>query len=238
MKRTANYIMMMVLVAGSALAESALQDKTLVAWVALANLTQRGGSVLTISGKSEFSAPFDGIVYSEITPAKWMAGSDNSRRTQRMQESWPTETAGSDTLVQIAIVYNGNLVTTYRDGKEYSRHTIRASQAFGSESVVVIGQRHPGARNFFAGAIDDARIYDSALTAEQLAALKPNESSEPAPWAWWTFDDAACTDRAGRFASTQLADGATVEGGRLLLDGKKATFYAACSQGALGKLKP
>src|SRR5436190_11248498 len=52
---------------------SVLQDKTLVAWVSPSNLIQRGGSALTIDdGQSHF----DGIIFGEIEPKKWMPGSD------------------------------------------------------------------------------------------------------------------------------------------------------------------
>ena len=49
--------------------QGALKDKTLVAWVAPANLAQRGGSVLTLEDQQDH---FDGIVFGEIAPAKWM----------------------------------------------------------------------------------------------------------------------------------------------------------------------
>ena len=55
-----------------------LKDKTLVVWVAPANLTQQGGSVLTIE---DDQSHFDGIFFGEIAPAKWMPGSDFHRRT-------------------------------------------------------------------------------------------------------------------------------------------------------------
>ena len=64
-------------------------DKTLVSWVALANTTQQGGSALTIqSGKA-----FDGIVFGEAAPGKWMAGSDYLARTQRDQQANALEKA-------------------------------------------------------------------------------------------------------------------------------------------------
>jgi len=44
-----------------------LRDKTLVAWVAPANETQHGGSVLTID---DGNSHFDGIIFGEIAPAK------------------------------------------------------------------------------------------------------------------------------------------------------------------------
>lgn len=210
-----------------------LADKTLVAWVSPANLTQKGGSVLTIDDRQSH---FDGIVFGELAPAKWMAGSDGFRRTERKQSGWPAETADENTLVQVAIVYRGKEVTVYRDGREYSRHTIKEPQRFGLDGLVMIGPRHMGNRDVFAGAVDDARIYDWALTAEQIAALKPNIPSEMTPWAWWTFDDS--NDRAGRFAATRLLDGAKIENGRLVLDGKQAAFIAARDAGTLGAVSP
>ena len=203
-----------------------LQDKTLVAWVAPANLTQRGGSALTIAAQANALASFDGIVFGELAPAKWMAGSDFWRRTEQQQNGWPAETAAANTFVQVALVYRGNEIVAYRNGREYSRHRIKEAQAFDAASLVVIGPRVPGNTDFFAGAIDDARIYDRALTAEEIAALKPNTEGAIKPWAWWSFDDAAAKDRTGRFAHTQLTAGARVGNGRLILDGQAAAFLA------------
>ncbi len=196
-----------------------LKDKTLVAWVAPANLTQRGGSVLTVD---DDAGHFDGIVFGEVLPARWMSGSDFFRRTQPDQAAWPAETADPNTFVQIAIVYKGRQVTTYRDGVQYSQHTIdQPPQRFDLRSVVLFGKRHVGQGDpaRFGGAIDDARIYDATLSAEQIAALKPNVASEPSPWAWWSFDEPEAKDRIGRFKITQLTGGAKVENGKLLLDG-------------------
>ena len=200
--------------------EPALADKTLVVWVAPANLTQRGGSALTLE---DSRGHFDGIVFGEIAPGKWMAGSDMFSRTQKDQTQYPAETADANTFVQIAIVYKGKQITLYRNGQQYARYaTASPQQEFESQSLVVIGKRHRGQRDNarFAGAIDDARIYDQALSAEQIAALKPNEPSDLKPWAWWSFDDKEAKDRTGRFPITQIAGGATVEGGKLVLDGK------------------
>jgi hypothetical protein len=59
--------------AESKAAPTGLLDKTLVAWICPANLTQRGGSVLTID---DSQSHFDGIVFGELMPKRWMAGSD------------------------------------------------------------------------------------------------------------------------------------------------------------------
>jgi len=214
--------------------QPSLQDKTLVAWVTPANPAQQGGSVLTIDdGKGHF----DGIVFGEIEPSRWMAGSEYHHRTEKRQDAWPAETAGAKTPVQIAIVYRGNGVTTYRDGKEYSHHEIGASQTFGPDSVAVIGPRHLGNTTCFNGTIDGARIYDRALSPEQIASLKPDIEGTIKPWAWWTFDDAAATERTGRFPVSRIVSGAKVENGRLVLD-KKGGLYAARSEGLFDDFIP
>src|SRR2546430_1609291 len=77
-----------------------IADRTLVAWVSPANLTQRGGSVLTLERDG---GVFDAIVFGEVAPGKWMAGSNSFARTEKDQQA-PAETADAMTLVQIAIV--------------------------------------------------------------------------------------------------------------------------------------
>jgi beta-fructofuranosidase len=233
-KKIVIYLMIITFAAGTLFAEPVLQDKTLVAWVAPENLAQRGGSVLTIDDRA---GHFDGIVFGEVARAKWMAGSDDFRRTARDQTAWPTETVDANTLVQIAVVYCGNEVATYRDGIEYSRHTIQEPQTFGPNSVILIGPRHLGNNSCFAGAVDDARIYGSALTEQQLAALKPNVDSEPKPWAWWTFDDASATERTGRFPFTRLYHGARVEDGSLLLEAEGSALLAGARADLVDSLR-
>jgi len=76
------------------------RDKTLVVWAAPVNLTQKGGSALTID---DGEAHFDGIIFGELTPKKWILGGDNWRRTAREQGQWPEETADAKTFTQIAI---------------------------------------------------------------------------------------------------------------------------------------
>ena len=95
------------------------------------------------------------------------------------------ENAGPDTFVQVAIVYEGQNVTIYRGGKEYAAYAVDARQRFGPSSVVLFGKRHLDTTDTscFRGRIDDARIYDKPLNARQIAGLKPNERSGPAPLA-------------------------------------------------------
>jgi len=73
-----------------------------------------------------------------------------------------------------------------------------------------------------AGTIDDARIYNIALSAEQIATLKPNQLSDPKPVAWWNFENGKAEDAMGAFPAARLAGKANIVHGKLVLDGKES----------------
>lgn len=214
-------------------APALLKDKTLVVWAAPANLTQQAGSALTIDdGESHF----DGIVFGEITPRRWMPGSDFFRRTLKEQEKWPEETADDKTFVQMAIVYKGNEATVFRNGREYARYTMpNPPQEFGPSAVVLFGRRHLEATDpdrSFVGRIKDARIYDRALERETIAALVPGEAAtDLKPWAWWSFADEGLREKTGRFTQINLLGDVRIESGCLVLPGKGASVITTCLSG-------
>lgn len=213
---------------------SPITDKTLVAWVCLANTAQRGGSVLTIEDGSDH---FDALVFGETAPGKWMAGSDLYARSQRDQSRNPAETADTKTVLQIAAVYQGDHVTLYRNGSRYAAYRIARPCTFGPESVAIVGLRHRAAkdRDGLAADVEDARIYGIALSPEQLAALKSKTASEPKPLAWWTFDGKKAEDRMGRFPHTKLCGEAKMVGGKLHLDGRGSYLIAARDEAAASR---
>ena len=207
-------------------AKSVIKDKTLVVWVAPADLNQRGGSALTLD---DMASHFDGIIFGELARGKWMAGSDYHRRSRKDQKANPAETVDQNTFVQVAIVYKGKNIIIYRDGKRYSSYKIDAPQTFGSDSVVMFGRRHLDAADTscFRGRIDDARIYNKALTAKQIARLKPNKASDISPLVWWTFEDGQARDSMGNFPETYLTGGAKIADGHLVLEGEQPIMIAA-----------
>jgi beta-fructofuranosidase len=155
-------------------------DKTLVSWVALADQTLRSGSVLTI----QKSYQFDGIVFAEISLRKWMAGSDGFGRTQKKQDTFPVETAAAGTLIQMAIVYKGDRITIYRNAEPYHSYKAKNIDLLSSkENHAVFGLRHVGGDGSIGGSIEDARIYDKALSVDELKSLEPNKASAIKPWA-------------------------------------------------------
>lgn len=205
--------------------------KTLVVWAAPTNLSQRGGSALTIQSGDRF----DGIVLGERLSRKWMPGSNNFDRTAVNQLDWPSETADSDTLVQIAIVYKPERIELYRNGQPYADYPAENIDLLSVDNhIAVFGLRHVGAGSGtnFNGSIEDARIYAKALTAEQLKELEPNAESDIKPLAWWDFEDGNMNDKAGRFTHMVARDGAEVKDGRLVLNGAAFVIAARGEQDA------
>lgn len=151
----------------------AIREKTLEAWVSLANLTQRGGGVVSIEMGD--GRTFDGIVFGELEEKKWIAGSNNFARTSRV--SGARESTGPDALVHIAISYAGDgTIAIYRNGQPYAPAyrppgTVGELQDYqAGEARVLLGQRHTGGGNaYLSGEIEEARLYDRALTAEEIA---------------------------------------------------------------------
>lgn len=194
-----------------------LRDKTLVVWTAPANLTQRGGSVLTIEKPG---GVFDAIVLGEIAPGKWMPGSDSFKRTKQDQQNFPSETASANTYVQVAVACQNKAISLYRNGVLAATYPIENEESFSAESFVLMGLRHTEAapeNRYFTGVIEDARIYKAALTAAQISDLKPNQPSEPPPLAWWDFENGSASDRMKSFPVTTLYGDARVRDGKLHL---------------------
>ena len=211
-------------------------DKTLVCWVTLANTTQQGGSALTIQQGDKF----DGIVFGEKQTGKWMAGSEMYARTQADQQANPGEKADDKTLVQMAVAYQGNQISIYRNGGPYASYEANNIDLLGAkDNIAVFGLRHQGtgSGNNLQGSIDDARIYDRALTADEIRKLEPNKESAIKPYAWWTFDNGQETDRMGRFPFNNLAGEARIEGGRLILS-QNGELIAATRKMADGGATP
>ncbi|NQV36313.1 MAG: GH32 C-terminal domain-containing protein [Phycisphaeraceae bacterium] len=205
-------------------------DKTLVAWVMPSSLTPRGGSVLTIQSGDQF----DGIVFGELQSGKWMAGSDFYNRTEKTQSGYGQETVPANTLVQMAIVYQGDRIRILRNGETYAAYQAQNIDLLGPEnSIAVFGLRHVGAGSGHVSCvIEDARIYPTALTVQQIKSLQPNRASEIKPVAWWDFEGKTVKDRAGRFPFSRMKGGAALEQGRLVLGAGSVLVAAATDKDA------
>jgi len=214
--------------------EHLLKDKTLVVWVSPANLTQSGGSALTVNDTT--IDRFDGVVFAELQPQVWMPGSNGYSRTCEEQADWPKETAAADRLVQMAIVYQGREIAVYRDGELYAKYTTTGQPyAFGPQTAIVLGPRHLSKNvECFLGRIRDARVYDKPLEQATIAAMRPGEAVDGVePWAWWDFATTGTYDRTGRFNQVKLSGDVKIEDGSLVLAGNRAAMLATIDQDGL-----
>lgn len=150
----------------------ALGEKTLEAWVSVADLDQRAGGVITV--ESGDGRMFDSIVYAEGSPRNWIAGSEFAVRSRNA--GGPAESAQPGELVHLAIVYRADHgIAAFRNGVPYgARYVPEGAKLQGFEAGdarVLLGMRHTGGGNpFFHGEVEEARLYDRALSAEELAA--------------------------------------------------------------------
>jgi hypothetical protein len=151
-----------------------LRERTIEAWVALATLDQGGGGVMTIETAN--GAVFDAIVFAEREPRRWVNGSDHFRRSRNLDGA--EETAGPGELVHLVVVYGAdNSVTFYRNGQPYAptflpageHAAVRTYEA--GDGRLLFGRRHTGGgRAFLRGELEEARLYDRALTGGEVAA--------------------------------------------------------------------
>jgi hypothetical protein len=145
-----------------------LSERTLEAWVRLADLTQRGRIIVQIRRNDR--EVWDGLVFGERQPGKWFAGSSYHHRS--LDLDGPVEDSTPLQLVHLAIVYaKDNSITLYRNGRVYGRRFVPQSpiwtlQTYRKENTdILLGIDEPRS---FIGEIREASLYDRALTAEEV----------------------------------------------------------------------
>jgi hypothetical protein len=146
-------------------------EKTLEAWVKLSDLNQRGGGVVAL--QSLDGSKFDAIVFGELEPRKWIAGSEGFRRTKPV--IMQNEAAAKDRFIHIAVTSSKNgEIRIYREGKlQGQAYTPGPIQSFEpKEAVFTVGIRHEpaGTGKLLSGVVQRVRIYNRELTADEIAA--------------------------------------------------------------------
>jgi sucrose-6-phosphate hydrolase SacC (GH32 family) len=184
-------------------------DKTLVSWVKLNKTSVKGGSILTIQDGEQF----DGIILNE--EGRWVPGSDELKRTESTDA-----TVCSGKMEQIATVYKGSEIRTYRNGELVTKYTAKNIDLLSSDNnFVVFGRSHYGGEGGISCEIEDARIYRSVLSVDQLKDLKPDKPSAITPYAWWDFEGDEIIERTGRYTFHNTGEGENIEldDGKLIL---------------------
>lgn len=155
----------------------AIQSHTLVSWITLQGLQNvaYAGSAMTID--SNLTDKFDGIVFGEQQANTWSSGSSYGERTQTFNPGFQETSIG--TMIEMALSYQdlGNdlmKVTGYRDGIEIGQYTTSNASSWATgEAEILFGRRHSRNGGGLDGEIEEARLYDVALTQTEIAALTP-----------------------------------------------------------------
>ncbi|MBC8112897.1 MAG: DUF1549 domain-containing protein, partial [Candidatus Saccharimonas sp.] len=148
-----------------------LLEKTLEVRVRLKGLEQRGGGAISLQTTDGNS--FNAIVYGEQESNRWMAGSNGFVRTLSF-EGTAEEQAANDFVVIAQVYLADGTILGYRNGQPYGK-PIRKEAALkfeAGQSQIVFGLRHgtsAGGNRMLNGLIASARLYDRALTAEEVA---------------------------------------------------------------------
>ena len=156
-------------------------EKTLVAWITIQSPSPsvRAGSAITID--TQTGDQFDGIIFAERDPNRWMNGSNGFSRTpSSFANGNETATDGTE-QVQVAITYEdtgggGVRITGYRNGMEMGQYDDNPFAVWSPGNVeIILGKRHgdpnSGAPGGLDALIDEARIYDEVLSVTDIAAL-------------------------------------------------------------------
>lgn len=144
-----------------------LNAKSLEVWFQLATLEQRGGGLMGIQATNGL---FETVVLGERQDLRWMSGSNGFERTEDIVDSFE-ETVANE-LLHLVMVYEENgTKTLYRNGQRYGQPYQKGQVTFPRDlSSVMFGLRHlpPGGNRFLNVSIDQARLYDRALTAAEV----------------------------------------------------------------------
>jgi hypothetical protein len=146
-----------------------LTEKTLEVRLKLANRDQRGGGAISV--QSLDGNVFDAVVFGEQQAKRWMAGSNSFERTK----SFDAPPEDSAEFVTITLVYRPDgTIAGYRNGQLYGRpYPSSGPVTFAAgQTQILFGLRHgtPGGNRLLKGVISGAKLYDRALSDEEVAA--------------------------------------------------------------------
>jgi len=149
----------------------AIAAKTLEVRVRLANLDQRAGGLLTLQALD--GGIFDGIVFAERDPKQWISGSNFFQRTQSVRGDEEKDAVRETAHIAVTYATDGT-IAMYRNGKPYGQpyRSTGPVKFEAGKSRILLGLRHSpaGGNKHLVGTIQTARLYDRALSADEVAA--------------------------------------------------------------------
>ena len=148
-----------------------LREKTLEAWVAVKELPEKTATIFLIRNIEGFrGAALDGIQYTAGETKLWRNVSTASFRSSDLDA--PAEAAEPGDLVHIAVSYaSDNSIRLYRNGKPYGRPYLpELKEGPGLLQTYLKGEAEVVFRNPGSLELEEARVYDEALSEQQVAA--------------------------------------------------------------------
>jgi mono/diheme cytochrome c family protein len=148
-----------------------LLEKTLEVRVQLKTLLQSGGGAISL--QSVDGNTFDAITYAELEGGRWMPGSNGFQRTLSYRGT-AEDRADQEVVTMTQVHQADGTIVAYRNGQPYG-NPIRKEAAVkyeGGKSQVLFGLRHgtdASGNRTLNGRIVAAKLYDKALTAEEVA---------------------------------------------------------------------
>ncbi|MEM9345867.1 MAG: Ig-like domain-containing protein [Planctomycetota bacterium] len=88
----------------------------------------------------------------------------------------------------VAVTHDGSTLRLYLDGQQVAGANRNLESA---EGRLILGAHKSTASGFFHGAMDDARVYDRALSASEIEAMVNPAASDPSLVSHWLFEDAS-----------------------------------------------
>ncbi len=149
-----------------------VREKTLEAWVAVDELPEESSVIVNIRSREDFrGAALDGIRYTGKKDGHhWENTSTANFRT--LDVKGPSEDTAPGGRVHLAVVYRpDHTIAIYRNGLPYGE-AYRPEPADDRDllQTYIAGDAEVSFNNAIGLAVDEARLYDRALSPEQIAA--------------------------------------------------------------------
>ena len=148
-----------------------LREKTLEAWIWVNRLPEKQISVMKIHNTEAFlGTVVDGIMYSGGDAREWRNTSSSSFRTA--EGTGTPEAAEEDRLIHVAVCYAADhSIRLYRNGKPYGKpYTPDLTIEEGLLQRYLAGEGKVSFNVSEDLELEEARLYDAALTGEQVEA--------------------------------------------------------------------